>query len=249
MPAGAGETGHPVGTRAASAAVRELEGSVTEDGPGQQLLSEAASRALVFQNYRIRRAWGIYYAIWSAALVTFLVFPALVAAAYPSLSLLDEVVYYAPILAVVVLSVWGTSWAFGQTFRAQRLRRALRNESSRHWHFYVFLVVGVGLFALVFVVANLSSFAGLLFLDACLGVINLWILLAVRDAFSRVPPEATIAIGTYSVSIVGSAAALVLTHNQSWFGGFWTIAIVGWAFAAVYALYHAPEEMTLESGL
>ncbi|HTT72748.1 MAG TPA: hypothetical protein VMG99_01160 [Thermoplasmata archaeon] len=223
----------------------------TEEGelPGPEMLSHAAERALVFQNFLIRRAWGVYYAIWSAALVTFLVFPALVAAAYPTLSPPGEAAYYGLILLVVLLSVWATSWAFGQTFRALRLRRALRHESSRHWHLYLFLAVGVGLFALVFLVATLNSFAGLLFLDACLGVVNLWILLSVRDAFPRVPPEGSVAIGTYAVSIVGSATALVLTGNQSWFGGFWLVAIVGWAFAALYALYHAPEEMTRETGV
>jgi hypothetical protein len=217
------------------------------EAANRELLSQAAGRALAFQNYLIRRAWGVYYAIWSAALVTFFVFPALVAAAYPSLSPLGEVVYYALILVVVVLSIWATSWSFGQTFRALRFRRALRSESPQHWHLYVFLAIGLGIFALVYLVANLNSFVGLLFLDACLGVINVWILLAVRDAFSRVPPEGSVAIGTYAASIVGSIGTLLLTHNQGWFAGFWIVAIVGWAFAAIYALYHAPEEMTLES--
>jgi hypothetical protein len=217
--------------------------------PDVELLGRVTGRALAFQSYLIRRAWGVYYAIWAAALVTFFVFPALVNAAYPTLSLLGELLYYALILLVVLLAIWATSWSFGQTFRALQFRRAISQETPRHWHFYLFLGIGLGIFVLVFVIAYLSSFAGLLFLDACLGGLNIWILVAIRDAFSPVPPEGAIAVGTYAISIVGSASALVLTHNQSWFGALWIIAIVGWSFSAVYALYHAPEEMTLESGL
>lgn len=212
------------------------------------LLGRAAGRALVFQSYLIRRAWGVYYAIWAAALVTFFVFPASVAAAYPSLPPVGELLYYLPIVVVVVLAIWATSWSFGQTFRALRFRQALRSEAPRHWHFYIVLAVGLAIFALVTWVAFVNSFAGLLVLDACLGVVNLWILVAVRDAFSRVPPEGTIAVGTYAISVVGSAAALLLTHSQSWFGAFWIVAIIGWAFSAVYALYHAAEEMTGDVG-
>jgi len=232
------------GDRRARSTERGSENAVTS---GVALLSHAADRALTFQSYLIRRAWGVYYAIWAAALVTFFVFPALVAEAYPSLSFLGEITYYALILAVLGLATWATSWSFGQTFRALNFRRAVHREGPHHWHFYLFLTIGLATFVAILAVAYLSSFAGLLALDAALAVINIWILVAVRDTFARVPPEGSIAVGTYAVSVVGSATALVLTHSQSWFGAFWVVAIIGWSFSAVYALYHAPEEMTLES--
>ena len=134
--------------------------------------------------------------------------------------------------------------------RMSRWRAALdalfgtsRSANSRP---ILLLVLGcIVVAAAVTVTAVLNSFVGLLVLDASLGAILLWVLLAVRRWFGHVPPEGSIALGTYATSILGSAAALVLTHEQTWFGGVWIVAVVGWTFSAVYALYHAPEELEL----
>jgi hypothetical protein len=218
------------------------------EGPPGEELARIADRALVFQGYLLRRAWGVYYAIWSAALTTFFIFPALAAAPLLALPWWGGGVYYATLLALVLVAIWATSWAFGQTFRSARFRQARYARRVGRRRFLQMVGIGLGIFALVTAIAFLSSFAGLLVLDASLGVINLWLLLAVRRSFPRVPPEGTIAVATYAASILGSAAALLVTHDQLWFGLSWIVGAAGWAFCGVYALYHAPEEMTLGPG-
>jgi hypothetical protein len=224
------------------------DGDRSVDSAGPELWDRVAGRALEFQDYLLRRAWGVYYAIWAAGLATFFSYPAWISFVFPSLSAAEALLFYAPILLLIVLAVWATTWSIGQTFRVSRFRSALRREARPHRHFSTALVIGLAIFVVVVAVAYVSSFASLLVLDACLAAINLWNLLRVRDAFSRPPPESAIAIGTYAVSAVGSAVALLLTHSQSWFGAFWAVAVVGWSFCAVYALYHAPEELALASG-
>jgi len=212
--------------------------------PGEAL-GAIADRALTFQSYLLRRAWGVYYAIWAAAIAAYILVPATFATRIPAFAPGTTVAYYGFLVAVTVVATWATSWTFGQTLRAIRLREARTARFASRRRFVLWLAIGLAIFALIVLVAAQSSFAGLLVLDACLGVLNLWILLAVRRSFARIPAEATIAIGTYATSVVGSTVALLLTGSQTWFALPWVVALLGWGFSAVYALYHAPEELAL----
>lgn len=213
-----------------------------------QVLGQIADRAQVFQNYLLRRAWGVYYAVWAAAIAAFFVFPAFAAVPLLPLSWWGPLIYDAVIVAIFLVAVWGTSWTVGHTYRAIRFQDARESRTGGRRRLLLYLGEGLAILVAVTVVATLSSFAGLLVLDAILGVLNFQILRAVRRVFPRVPPEGSAAVATYAVSVLGSAAVLLLTHDQLWFGLFWVVAIAGWAFSALYALYHAPEEMALGAG-
>lgn len=215
------------------------------DANASQTLGAAADRALVFQGYLLRRAWGVYYAIWAGALAAYVLFPASIATRIPGFSLPEALAYYGVLVAITLVGVWATSWTLGQTYRAIRFREARGARPGTYRWFGWILVVGLVVFALVVSTAFVSSFAGLLVLDASLAAINLSILLAVRRTFPRVPAEGLVAVVTFAVGVVGSAVALVATHNQTWFSLPWIVPIVGWAFCAVYALYHAPEELAV----
>ncbi len=207
-------------------------------------LGRIAGRALVFQAYLLRRAWGVYYLIWSAALVGFFVVPGVLTGPLAPTTPLELTLYYAYLVGVIALGIWGTSWAFTQSARAEWLRDSLEGRSRSRRRFLQILWIGLGITALVTAVSYVSNFYGLLVLDAALGTIILWLLIQIRAWFHPPPPEAALAIGTYATSVVASAIALVLTGDQALYSAFWLVATVGWAFAGVYALYHAPEEMT-----
>jgi hypothetical protein len=213
-----------------------------------EALGRIADRALTFQYFILRRAFGVYYAIWAGAISVFVVFPAVVSIVYPTFSGWVLAVYYAMIAAVLLGAIWATSWTFGQTYRTNRFRDARTHRKIAGSYFVPSLAIGVAIFALVVAIALLSSIAGLLVLDVCLAGVNLWLLFTVRRVFPRLPPEASIAVGTYAVSVVGSAVALVLTKNQTEFALFWVVAIVGWTFCGLYALYHASEELASGAG-
>jgi hypothetical protein len=220
--------------------------NLVSTGPAETL-GAIADRALTFQGYLLRRAWGVYYAIWAAAIAGFIVVPATFASRIPSFGWPTTVAYYAFLIAVTVVATWATSWTFGQTIRAIRLREARTPRSRPRRRFLLWLGIGFSILALIAIVASENSYAGLLAVDACLGVLNIWILIAVRRTFPRIPAEASVAVGSYAVSVLGSAFALVVTHSQTWFALLWIVAILGWGFSAVYALYHAPEELAVDS--
>ena len=211
---------------------------------GSDQLGQIADRALVFQNFLLRRAWGVYYLTWSAALTGLFVVPSVLTGPLSSAPLWALVLYYVYLVGVIALATWATAWAFTQSARAVRLRQLREARSVARRRFLQVLAVSLGITALVFAVSYLSSFAGLLVLDASLGAVIVWLLIQVRAWFSRPPPEATIAISTYGISVVGSALVLLLTHQQALYADFWLLATVAWAFCGTYALYHSPEEMT-----
>lgn len=217
-------------------------GSDVAVGPDQ--LRQLADRALLFQGYLLRRAWGVYYLIWSAALTGFFVVPSLLTGVLSAAPLWAIVLYYGYLIALIALSIWATSWAFTQSVRATRLRDLGEPRPEARRRFLQILAIGLAIAAVVFAVSFVSSFAGLLVLDVVLGGVILGVVYQVRSWFELTPPEGSVAIATYAVSIAGSAIALVLTDSQAWYAAVWTIAIVGWAFSGAYALYHAPEELT-----
>ncbi len=216
---------------------------LAEGPPTADTLDRLAGRALVFQAYLLRRAWGVYYAIWSAALVGFFVVPGVLAGPLSHASTAEVVAYYVYLALLIGAAIGATSWAFAQSARAVRLRDTLEGRQLSRRRFLEVLAIGVAITALVVVVSFVSSFAGLLVLDAVLGGVTLWLLIQVRAWFRPVPPEATIAVATYAASVLGSAFTLVLTGEQIVYSACWLVAVGGWAFAGFYALYHAPEEM------
>ena len=222
-----------------------LPETVSAEAPlGADQLGRIADRALVFQNFLLRRTWGVYYLIWSAALTGFFVIPSVLSGPLSNAPAWATVLYYVYLVAVLFLAIWATAWAFAQSSRAVRFRQLREAQDVARRRLLQVLAWGFGIFALVLAVSFLSSFAGLLVLDASLGFIILWVLLQVRAWFSPPPPEADIAVIAYGASVVGSAAVLLLTGSQPLYSDLWLVAIVAWAFCGAYALFHAPEEMT-----
>jgi hypothetical protein len=216
--------------------------------PSAAELNRVVQRALEFQGYRLRRAWALYYLIWAPVLIVLFVVPGVLAGPLASPTTVEVVLYDALQAVAIVAAIWATWWSVAQAARTGRLRDTLEGRAlSRRW-FLQILAWGIAITALVVTVGFVSLFAGLLVLDASLGGIVLWLLVQVRPWFHPVPLEATVAVGSYAVSVGSSAVALVLTHSQFLFSAGWTVAPLAWAFAGVYALYHAPEELTRGTG-
>ncbi len=239
-------TGFTRGTESPSEG-RGVEAS-GQDPSASTELDRVVGRALEFQGFLLRRAWGIYYLAWAVALVVFFVLPGTLDAELSSATLPEAVLYDALQGAAILLVIWVTWWAVGQSVRAGRLRDTLEGRPlSRRW-FAQILGVALAITALVVVVGLVNVFAGYLVLDACVGAAVLWLLFQARPWFRPVPPEATLAIVAFAVSVGASAAALVVTRDPLLFSAGWLVAIACWAFAGGYALYHAPEEMTGGAG-
>lgn len=215
----------------------------TPEPPSPAELGRVVQRALEFQGYRLRRAWAVYYLAWAVVLTVLFVIPGVLAAPLASPTLTEIVLYDALQAAAIAGAIWATWWAVAPAARTGRLRDTLEGRAlSRRW-FLQIVGWGVAITVLVVTVGVVSSFAGLLVLDASLGGIVLWLLVQVRAWFDPVPREATIAVASYAASVGGSAVALAFTHSPLLFSAAWTFAPVAWAFAGVYALYHAPEEL------
>ncbi len=212
--------------------------------PAPTELDQVVGRALQFQGFLLRRAWGIYYLSWAVALVVLFVVPGTFAGELSSATTPEAVLYDALQGAAILLVIWVTWWAVAQSARAGRLRDTLEGRPlARRWLVQI-LAVALAITALVVVVGLVNVFAGFLVLDASVGGVVLWLLFQARPWFRPVPPEATLAVVAFAASIGASAAVLVVTRNPLLFSSAWLVSVGAWAFAGAYALYHSPEEMT-----
>ncbi len=207
-------------------------------------LGQVVGRALEFQGFLLRRAWGLYYLVWALALAIFFVVPGALARYLALASLPEAVLYDAVQGAAIVLVLWVTWWAVAQSGRAGRLRDALEGRPRTSRVFLQIVAWGAAITVLVVTVGFVSALAGFLVLDASVGGIVLWLLVQARRWFRPVPPEATLAVAAFAVSVASSAVVLVLTRQPVLFAGCWLLATACWAFAGAYGLFRAPEEMT-----
>jgi hypothetical protein len=207
-------------------------------------LEHLVGRALEFEGFLLRRAWGLYYLVWAVVLAIFFVVPGVLAGPLASPSTVEIVLFDAVQAAAIVVAVWSNWWTIGRSARARHMRDALEGRSASRRRLLQVVAIALAITAVVVVVGLVSAFAALLLLDASLGGVILAVLVQVRPWFKPVPPEATLAVVSYAVSVGGSAAVLALTREQLLFSACWLIGVVVWAFAGVYALYRAPEELT-----
>ncbi|MEM0118170.1 MAG: hypothetical protein QXV32_06965 [Conexivisphaerales archaeon] len=200
-----------------------------------------ASRALRFQEYIMRRAWGLYYSAWAFTFTLYVAIPLLLENYYP---LAPAVVYFVLYVAASLFGPLATGWIFTKARRTFDLRfAAFGKRRARAFTFKTAVIIWL-LFSLILAGAYLYSESA--FIAAYIGLllfIDLFIYRALRISFSFFPLEGYVAVGTFTFSII--MTAYVLSSNSQ---GYlillaWLPSIAGWLFASIYALYNAPESM------
>jgi hypothetical protein len=209
-------------------------------------LEQIAKRAINFQQYIFRRAWGIYYAIWAAAYVVFAF-----GWEIPFQSLLPSYLIWVP----YALLYGGVGWAagiatvviFGNARRYVFLREAVgsypRWEKSRYA-----LMIGVWV---AFDVAIATAFefyphAALTILFGLLFAVDIFIYYWLRLSFpDKLPLEAKIALYSYGISVAISFLSSLFSFPTffAWVSVTWGALIGVWIFCALYALWHSSEDL------
>ena len=204
-------------------------------------LEAIAERALTFQRYVFRRAWGIYYAVWAVAITVFSF------NGYLLLSQSDARLVF-PLLygGVGLLAGLASTWIFRNAPRTLRLRRVLAKDEGKGHRKYYGILLGwwVAFYALI--VASFALFAthALSILFASLFSVEIFIYYQLKLSFSnKMPFEGKLALISYGFGTTFSFVASLFSNNTPLFGIAWGTTIVIWLFCALYALKHAPEEL------
>lgn len=210
-------------------------------------LAGLADRALAFQAYILRRAWGVYYAVWASAFLFFFAFPAIGGATLLGFSWWGPALFIGGYAGISLGAMVATGRIFGRAHGSLRLYRArglFPARTSPLLPALLLLTVVVGVILLAFAAGG--NLVGYMVQDLALGAIILWVFSSLRGSFPRIPPEGFVALGTFAGSILLSAGAFFWTRDAGYFALAWGLATGGWFFSALYALYHAPEEMVVE---
>lgn len=204
---------------------------------GTEMIS-VAERALKFQNFILRRAWGVYYAIWAFALIFWIFLPYAVNYLYPSDPLR---VYFTVYSALGLIAGIASARVFSLARRTLQLRNAASKDkrdglrlSVSWWLFFSLVAVLTYLFAsphfLTVYMTFLLSIPPIVFR-------------ALRYSFRAVPPEGYLATGSFTFSTVASIIISLFPLQQYILPLVWIPTVASWLFSSIYSLYHAPDYM------
>ena len=204
-----------------------------------ELIRSTYEKALRFQEYVLRRAWGIYYALWAAIISSYLVVPSLVSLFYPSA---PGYLYFLFYSIASLLGTLATTRIFLVARRTLELRNALHRR-GRASSYRGVLLIWLAVFVAFAAAAAASESAFIATYVAVLTFIDAYIYRALRLSFPRIPFEGYVALGTYTVSIAVFALSFLRVLPSISMTASTAITVAGWVFSALYALYHAPEAM------
>ncbi|MDG6925007.1 MAG: hypothetical protein JRN09_00485 [Nitrososphaerota archaeon] len=193
----------------------------------------AVKRAILLNEYLLRRAWGILYLALSLSmfLSTFgtPIVNSLVSIGYASLVAVDMTASGCGIAAIL--------WAFKRVRNAAEITHPEDNPAWSRLLGYRFLVpLWISLNVLVILtIALASAHLALVVLLIHLGV-AVYAYYALRLSFSgKIPVEAVIAIGSLALSSIASLALLSIVTRPGPYALLWGATIVAWIFSGVYA--------------
>lgn len=209
----------------------------------------ATKRALVFQRYIFKKAWGIYYAIWAAVFSIYFFLPALLGALGLSSNLGNDYFLLIIDLAVSVAAGAASGRIIERARSASFVHSTLRRNRNTPtlferrkklfavwWTIYFAVIIG----AAVFFSAHLLSIV-----FGLATTVTLVFYYALRASFQeRLPLEGTIAISTFGLASTVSFAVSLLNANPILYGVIWGITIVIWLASSLYSLLYADEELT-----
>lgn len=204
------------------------------------------TKALTLDRYLQRKAWGIYYSVWAASILLFILIP------YP-IGLIRQP--YIQLAAYVVLYMLIMSFAFAFSWKgfskAERLSSLERDLSQSHYNslkqkarsrtlIYIVIMLAVLILSSCF----LRSFIGALLEFTFLALVDLYLYSTLGKSLGKIPIEGLIAVSVFMFSDIGSFLILAIFRNPVYISYFWIPTILVWFFASIYSLYHASDGLS-----
>ena len=213
--------------------------------PGQ--LEAVGERALRFQRYIFRRAYGAYYAIWAFAILVFQLLPYVIFSFFGS-TIATYLIIGIASASIGILATIVSVRNFGEAARTVALRNVLyptESIKSRYGLFILWWAVFIGIFAIGFVLSVLTFFS---FLNGFLLLLDIFIFTQLRNTFPHdIPFEGKAAVVAFGGSALSSLVISFLNVSPLLTNLSWIVTVGVWLFSSAYALKHAPKELVASS--
>ena len=209
----------------------------------QQLLC-VGNRAVVMERYLLRRAWGIYYAIWALSILLFIYLPNLLNPIRPVL--LQDIAFGSSYAAIIAVSGYISGLVFSRAARAAKLQGDLAGNSRRNFKDaiinYTTLIL---LFLLVILLATglFKFFFGVFMEAVILVLVAVYVYRWVTRSLGKVPPEAAMAIVTFILSDICSTISVIVTRGAFYYADIWIPTVAAWFLASIISFANAGDEL------
>lgn len=205
-------------------------------------------RALNFERFILRRAFGLYYLVWAFAILEFIGTPVIFEHYYSNLTYFI-IIYLTGYVITLVIGIGLSRKIFLKVFRTYKFRYGkIYKDRKKTYYLYPVLIVLIIVFS--YVLQRPFFFQGLYvyIINLLLFVFGFRLFKYIKMSFEKVPPEGYIAFYTYDISAAGSILFFMLSSeifkNLVLYSFIpWALALFGWFFCAFYAIYHAPDEV------
>ncbi|MCL4519149.1 MAG: hypothetical protein M1587_08145 [Thaumarchaeota archaeon] len=196
-------------------------------------MRRAVKRAIILNEYLLRRAWGILYLALSLSMFLSIF-------AVPIIDSLDSIGVLGSIAIDMTASgcaVTAILWAFK---RVRNTAEITHTEGDRAWS----RLLGYRFLAPLYLAINAVAILTIMFATARVSLVVLLIHLglavylyyALRLSFSKkIPREAIIAIGSLLLSSVASIAMLSIITSPGPYALIWLATIIAWMSSGIYA--------------
>ncbi|MHB8361036.1 MAG: hypothetical protein ACYDAO_06280 [Thermoplasmataceae archaeon] len=215
-----------------------------------ELISEGdvrsiANRALEFDFYIFRKAYGTYYAVWATAIFLFVFLPYIIFTLLPPNA--QEIAFITIYVSIGLVAMSSTTRIFSKAARIIEFKKVMsKHEKRNKWGkiidysillFFTIIIVLISMFGLLDL-AEILIFYGFQL------TISIYIFLNLSHTFEKIPIEGIVALTAFLISIIISLLSfLIESGNPLYFSLSWLPAIIGWYFASAYAFYASSHQL------
>ena len=220
------------------------------DNINSEDIIEINKKAIIFERFIIRRAYGLYYLIWAFALLEFILVPIILFSTnftdLEYLYIIWILIYFITLFTAIKL----TKNLFSKIYRTYKLEYGIRNSRFKRIN-YVYMLAAVLLLVGFAYFFQRDYFYYALFLyitNIVLFTMGFRIFEYIKLSFQNIPVEGYIAVYSYITSAAGTmlffiTSSFFLKNLIPYSFLIWIIALAGWFFSSYYAVYHAPDEV------
>ncbi len=210
-------------------------------------LKKIGKTAVRFDFYLMKRAFGMYYATWAAAIFTLMVLSYI--SNIPGQSNTTLTFYVLLNIGVIIVAVDYTQIVFRKAFMLFRLESDLQMQFSLKSFgknagiglmiliFAMFVIIGINL-----VSPDESTVLSMIIL----WIVDFYIYMTVRMSFGKIPPEGILAVATFAFSNTASSILFLQTGNNNSTFQIWMVTVIGWIISSLYSFYNARKMYSLE---
>ncbi len=202
------------------------------------------NRAMAMERYILRRAWGIYYAIWALAILLFIYIPNILNPIRQPI--FQDVAFGISYGIIIAAASYFSGFVFSRAAMASKLQKSLsrvRSKSLKDGVLKYALLAALILMVVLLATGIFKTFDGVLFEAVTLGLVAIFVYRFVSQSMGRVPFEAIIAIGMFVLSDVVGTISVIITRGGTYYAYAWIPTVAVWLLASVLSFVNAGDEL------